>query len=242
MPSWETKAHTGDDGWVGGSIGGDGVWAPQMFASISRYDVVNPSVHTKEKHRAAARRHLDRSSVPPGSVVGPGSEGWCLIRNAVRSGRLPLSPLCLSRSASAAEHCSHVRRTACDVGPPIAPSCSAARRRELGRELPAISQRVAKESHSVWRTHRSGARGSSDSRAMHYAGPRILGWDRRHLTLRLHRTDGAIGGTGQGPGQPTLVGAWTDGDPIQCGGRGNLIDSRAAQRRQFGFGRAAVVR
>jgi hypothetical protein len=115
----------------------------QMIAAVSPYDVANPSVLTKEKHRAAARRRLNeqpkttRGDEPV--AVGPGVPGLPPRKKRRQKpppsleAALPL-PICKGCGVTLSRETDRLRRrgTYC-------PSCLANRREELGSNLPALA-------------------------------------------------------------------------------------------------------
>ena len=112
----------------------------QLIATASPYDLSNPSILTKEKHKAAARRRVDGASsqrVPRPSSVGPGAEGLGPRKKrrqrppAESEPSLPL-PICRGCGAVLEREADRKRRrgTYC-------PRCLAQRRAELGAYFPA---------------------------------------------------------------------------------------------------------
>ena len=74
----------------------------RMIGSISPYEVSNPPILTREKHRSAARRRIVATatdSVEAPQTVGPGSAGLPLRKKRGRSHRQNLSPHSHCRSA-----------------------------------------------------------------------------------------------------------------------------------------------
>jgi CRISPR-associated endonuclease Cas1 len=110
----------------------------RMLADASPYDIRLPSVLTKEKHRAAARRRADGAS--PGQPVGPGAKS--LTPRGKRRRRpvvelepaLPL-PICRGCGAILQSEPDRKRRRGA-----YCPQCLAVRRRELGATLPTTSR------------------------------------------------------------------------------------------------------
>ena len=96
----------------------------QMIGSASPYDVSQPSILTKEKHKAAARRRVESSveSLPTNTPRGPGVAG---LRPRMKRRQRPLPETNLhfpSPSAEAVEPCSNVNQTEFDGGVPTARS------------------------------------------------------------------------------------------------------------------------
>ena len=113
----------------------------RMLASASPYDVETPSVLTREKHRAAARRRVDGASPTTTSAkVGPGTEGL-----APRSKRRQKPPAQLKRlyrslSARGAASYWHPSQTASANVGPTARTVSLAVGQRLGAGLPKSSR------------------------------------------------------------------------------------------------------
>jgi len=123
-----------------------------ILASASPYDVTMPSVLTREKHRAAARRRVASSERDP-APIGPGRVGLAPRTKrrqkppAEREAALPL-PIC--------KGCGVVVNPEPDRRRPRAaycPECLTRRRAELGASLPVASQR--QRSEFTARTRRS---------------------------------------------------------------------------------------
>ena len=117
----------------------------QMIASASPYDVAIPSVLKKEKHRAAARRQIGESALTPGSAMGPGMVGLSPRKKRRRmppaslEPALPL-PICKGCGAVLMREPDRLRRRGA-----YCQECLAARRIELGRDLPTASRLQAGE-------------------------------------------------------------------------------------------------
>jgi CRISPR-associated endonuclease Cas1 len=118
----------------------------RILAAASPYDVKSPSVLTKEKHRAAARRRVDAEPERSGSPsIGPGAAG--LAPRAKRRQRPPASlepalPLPICRG------CGGVLTPEPDRRRPrgaYCPACLARRRREIGDALPSAASNRAAE-------------------------------------------------------------------------------------------------
>lgn len=110
----------------------------QLLASASPYDVANPSVLTKEKHRAAARRRLDTvgNRVLP---LGPGTVGLAprtKRRQKPEPSMEAALPLPICRGCGVVVEPESDRRRARGA---YCPKCLARRRREVGAALPAAS-------------------------------------------------------------------------------------------------------
>ena len=158
----------------------------QMIASASPYDISNPSILTREKHKAAARRRVDTSLQKGSSIgpVGPGSIGL----GPRKKGRqrpsveneppLPL-PICRGCGAVLEREPDRIRRrgTYC-------PKCLAQRRAEIGSTLPAASakRRLDFEKQAGLRpTHSPQAR-EKRSRAMTLQRAQQSIWEAGHST------------------------------------------------------------
>jgi CRISPR-associated endonuclease Cas1 len=118
----------------------------RILASASPYDVATPSVLTKEKHRAAARRRVDGSSASSAlSGVGPGTKG---LGPRTKRRRKPPAQLEAALPLPICKGCGSV------LEPPedrrrrrgaYCPECLARRRAELGTALPAAAREQASD-------------------------------------------------------------------------------------------------
>jgi len=114
----------------------------QMIGSISPYDVSNPSILTREKHRSAARRRIAAAasdSLEARGTVGPGSAGLPPRKKrrqkppAELEPALPL-PICKGCGAALEREPDRLRRRGA-----YCPQCLQKRRVELGFQLPRLA-------------------------------------------------------------------------------------------------------
>jgi len=118
----------------------------QMVGSISPYDVSNPSILTREKHRSAARRRVAATttdSFEAQQTVGPGSAG--LLPRKKRRQKAPTEfeaalplPICKGCGAALDRESDRLRRRGA-----YCPQCLQKRRVELGSQLPRLAARAA---------------------------------------------------------------------------------------------------
>jgi hypothetical protein len=142
----------------------------QMIASVSPYDVANPSVLTREKHKAAARRRVSwqplEDSTPDGSGHrGPGVAGLSP-RKKPRQKPLPQSepalplPICKACGAPLDRESDRVRRRGA-----YCPVCLSKRRSELGAELPGLARAAAASSSHTQTARNRRRKGNAVQRA-----------------------------------------------------------------------------